>query len=99
MSKLYDGSPGMLLVQTEDAKLAVKYEEGTGDNLLEEDIREGYVDYMNWESFLITCGEDDCLEDMPVIEPLDGGMALLKRYARDMTEQEIADAVMREATA
>ena len=32
-------------------KLLLKVQEGTGDNLLHEDIQRGYVDYVLWSTF------------------------------------------------
>lgn len=53
--------------------------EGTGDNLLQEDIEEGYVDYIYYEVF-------DLAYDFPEV---DGGMVLTTEYVADMDELEI----------
>lgn len=47
--------------------------EGTGDNLLKEDIDRGFVDYLNYEQYELS-------EDM---ENFDGGMILSKELLRD----------------
>lgn len=51
--------------------------EGTGDNLLPEDMREGYVDYVNIDRYVFT-GDIDS----PFVE-VDGGMMLLKKPYQD----------------
>ena len=71
-------------------------QEGTGDNLLDEDIEEGFTDYIYYDVFdgKITyrmidaygSGDDaDTLDDMET----DGGMALLYNPYRDLTVQQI----------
>ena len=47
--------------------------EGTGDNLLFEDIEEGYVDYINYEIYMF--GNGICEDD--------GGMIMLRELFRD----------------
>lgn len=47
--------------------------EGTGDNLLSEDIEEGYVDYINYEIYMLDNG----------ICENDGGMIMLTELFRD----------------
>lgn len=61
-----------------DGKI-VHITEGTGDNLLQEDIEEGYVDYIYYEVF-------DLDYDFPEV---DGGMVLTTEYVVDMDELEI----------
>ena len=56
--------------------------EGTGDNLLQEDIEEGYIDYIYYEIFDNLNNVKEGVED-------DGGMVLLKTYYQDMTLDEI----------
>lgn len=58
--------------------------EGTGDNLLSEDIEEGYVDYINYEIYMLDNG----------IEEDDGGMIMLRelfRYKYSCTADCIPD--------
>lgn len=59
--------------------------EGTGDNLLQEDIDEGYVDYINYDMF-------DTLQDV-YDQCGDGGMVLLTKLYTDMSVEEILQAV------
>ena len=40
-----------LLAWLKDEKVFLKVQAGTGDNLLEEDIREGFTDYCLWSTF------------------------------------------------
>lgn len=56
------------------AKEVVIIREGIGDNLLEEDIEEGYIDYVTYDTYKFIDGE---------IEEYDGGMVLLKEHVRE----------------
>ena len=71
-------------------------QEGTGDNLLDEDIEEGFTDYIYYDIFdgeitypmidAYESGDDqDALEDMES----DGGMVLLYNAYIDLTVQQI----------
>lgn len=71
-------------------------QEGTGDNLLDEDIEEGFTDYIYYDIFdgeitypmidAYESGDDQCaLEDMES----DGGMVLLYNAYIDLTVQQI----------
>ena len=60
--------------------------EGTGDNLFQEDINDGYVDYLNFEFY-------NHLTDVRDDDYIDGGMILLKTLYQDMTPEEIIDQV------
>lgn len=53
--------------------------EGTGDNLLHEDIEQGYVDYINIETYTY--------QDRELIES-DGGMKLMTRMFDDVYEDD-----------
>ena len=57
----------------------IKISEGTGDNLLREDIEEGYVDYMMIDGY--SYDGSDLVEDYDII---DGGQAMLTEYYQDM---------------
>ena len=57
------------------AKAFLKVQAGTGDNLLEEDIREGFTDYCLWSTFRPECIDIDGELDM---ECLDSGMVLFR---------------------
>lgn len=54
-------------------KQIVSVAEGSGDNLMDEDIERGYVDYIYYDQFAKEC----CL---PVV---DGGMVMLTELFRD----------------
>lgn len=71
-------------------------QEGTGDNLLEEDVEEGFTDYIYYDAFdgkityrmidAYESGDDQCaLEDMES----DGGMVLLYNPYINLTVQQI----------
>lgn len=55
--------------------------EGTGDNLLDEDIAEGLKDYMMTSIYKVD-GEDVELED--------GGQMMTSEYIKDLEAEEIA---------
>lgn len=63
-----------------DAGLIICANEGTGDNLLPEDVEEGYVDYVNYTTYEI---DDDGITEA------DGGMVLLKEYVRDRYKEDM----------
>jgi len=56
--------------------------EGTGDNLLSEDIKEGYKDY--WLSSIYEQDGED-------IKLIDSGQVLTSKYIADMPEEEWLD--------
>ena len=60
-------------------------EEGTGDNLLPEDLKEGYVDYINYS---LIRRKDMC--------EADGGMILLKKLYRDIYPPERTEALIQD---
>ena len=60
--------------------------EGTGDNLQEEDIDDGYVDYIYYDYYA-------SLLDLKEDSAYDGGMILLKKLYKDMTIAEIISKV------
>ena len=66
---------GAILAWVKSAKAFLKVQAGTGDNLLEEDIREGFTDYCLWSTFRPECIDTDGELDM---ECLDSGMVLFK---------------------
>jgi hypothetical protein len=51
----------------------IKISEGTGDNLLDEDIEAGYVDYIYYDTYVV---DSDIREH-------DGGMVMLKELFRE----------------
>ena len=65
-------------------KQIIRIAEGTGDNLLPEDIEEGYVDYIYYEQYELS-------QDFPEV---DGGQVLLEEMFRDKfscTEEAVED--------
>ncbi len=64
---------GDLFLYVPEARQIIRVAEGTGDNLLEEDIDAGYVDYIYYDQYLLDA-------DMPDIG---GGVVLLKEMLRD----------------
>lgn len=61
----------------------IKMSEGTGDNLWQEDIDEGFVDYIMYDTYEVGVEdwEFEFKED-------DGGMILLEKLCADMTMEE-----------
>ena len=72
-----------------DNETAIFIREGTGDNLDAEDIAEGYVDYIYYDTFDVCDGRDFArrAEDG---DTSDGGMILLTREYQEHTTLEIA---------
>lgn len=66
---------GAILAWIKSKKAFLKIQAGTGDNLLKEDIREGYVDYCLWSTFRPECIDIDSELEM---ECLDSGMVMFR---------------------
>ena len=64
-----------ILAWIKSKKTFLKVQSGTGDNLLKEDIREGYVDYCLWSTFRPDCIDIDDELDMIC---LNSGMVLFR---------------------
>ena len=75
--RAYEAYSIYLIVLTKDVCNYVLLEEGTGDNLNDDDIKDGYVDYVNY-SF-------GHFEENTFID-VDGGMLLRKTLIRDSNE-------------
>lgn len=60
--------------------IIIEFDEGTGDNLLREDIEAGYVDYVNYTVYDIS--------DLDNVEEVDGGMILLEKLFKDAYTSE-----------
>ena len=67
-----------------DDSLIVYIHEGTGDNLWDEDIKMGYVDYIMYDTWQVDHG----------INESDGGMVLTTRLVQDMSTDECVDYVL-----
>lgn len=59
-----------------------RVQEGTGDNLSQEDVDNGYVDYIYYDVY-------KTLNDVKDEEIFDGGMYYLKKLYQNMTVEEI----------
>ena len=77
-----------VVVYIPDMDDLIVIEEGTGDNLLHEDIENGYLDYVNYDVFHCVDPEDiDMLQasDWELeTDPDDGGMFMYKEYVQDL---------------
>lgn len=71
---------GAILAWVKSAKAFLKVQAGTGDNLLEEDFREGFTDYCLWSTFRPDCIDIDGELDM---ECLDSGMVMFRENCGD----------------
>lgn len=71
------------------------FDPGTGDNLLPEDYNDGFVDYVNWQSFDL---EAETIYEPAMIE-IDGGMLLLKEPYEDTPIEQIIAGILYEAGA
>lgn len=83
---------GDILIRFPEEKLFIFASEGTGDNLLREDIEDGYVDYVNWTSYRLDLDAGE-----PLFSEKDGGMMMSKKYICDMSDLEILDSLRHEA--
>ena len=61
-----------------DKGIIIRVSEGTGDNLLEEDIEEEYTDYILYEVFDVN---DFFTQEQ--IDSCDGGMIMYEEFVRD----------------
>lgn len=74
-----------MLIITKDTEKLITIVEGTGDNLTEEDIKDGYVDYVMTSIYRVE-GEDIVLED--------GGQMLSQTPIEDLEEDELVKRVL-----
>jgi hypothetical protein len=63
-----------------DDEAIIEFDEGTGDNLLDEDIEAGYVDYVYYTVYDIS--------DLDDVREIDGGMMLLEKPFREAYTKE-----------
>lgn len=75
----------MLIYVGEPHYQIIVAEEGTGDNLLPEDIKEGYVDY-----FMTTTYK----QEGDALEFIDSGQMLCDKLIKDMETEEMIDLLM-----
>lgn len=74
-----------MLIITKDTEKLITIVEGTGDNLLKEDIDDGFVDYVMTSIYKVD-GEDIVLED--------SGQMLSKTLVADLEEDELVSRVL-----
>lgn len=74
-----------MLIITKDTEKLITIVEGTGDNLTEEDIKDGYTDYVMTSIYRVE-GEDIVLED--------GGQMLSQTSIADLEEDELVRRVL-----
>ena len=65
----------VILTWVKSQNVFLKIQEGIGDNLTQEDVNNGYVDYILWSIFQIDDLDSDDSLDMSLI---DGGMLMFK---------------------
>ncbi|MBP3899086.1 MAG: hypothetical protein J6D57_14795 [Mogibacterium sp.] len=91
MANILSSSEALLLFPKEG--LFIHAQEGSGDNLLREDIAEGYVDYIDWTSYRALWSYADGFE----IDEADGGMAMFKEPVTQLPDEELLAALKYEA--
>ena len=74
-----------MLIITKDTEKIITIVEGTGDNLTDEDIKDGYTDYVMTSIYRVE-GEDIVLED--------GGQMLSQTPISDLEEDELVKRVL-----
>ena len=74
-----------MLIITKDTEKLITIVEGTGDNLLKEDIADGYTDYVMTSMYHVD-GEDIVLED--------SGQMLSKTLVAELEEDELVRRVL-----
>ena len=74
-----------MLIITKDTEKLITIVEGSGDNLSEEDIKDGYTDYVMTSIYKVD-GEDITLED--------AGQMLSKTPIEDLEEDELVSRVL-----
>jgi len=74
-----------MLIITKDTEKLITIVEGTGDNLTDEDIKDGYTDYVMTSIYRIE-GEDIVLED--------SGQMLSQTLIADLEEDELVKRVL-----
>ena len=96
-ARIYEGQQLFIYVPASGNEKLVVIEEGTGDNLLKEDISSGYIDYVNYSIGRISLSAPDIEEPAFNFEFEDGGMVMFREYAQNMTVGKIVCAVLEDA--
>jgi len=89
MANFLSGGDVMLIFP--DNGLLLRVQEGSGDNLLNEDRADGLIDYIDWTSYKLSCELD------PELQEYDGGMAMFRNYVSDLPDEQIISALRYEA--
>ena len=74
-----------MIIFIRDINILITAVEGTGDNLLKEDIAEGLKDYMMTSVYKVD-GED--------VELIDGGQMMTSEYIKDLELEEVAQRLL-----
>lgn len=74
-----------MLIITKDTEKLITIVEGSGDNLTDEDIKDGYIDYVMTSIYRVD-GEDIELED--------GGQMLSQTPINELEEDELVSRVL-----
>ena len=74
-----------MLIITKDTEKLITIVEGTGDNLTDEDIKDGYIDYVMTSVYRVE-GEEITLED--------GGQMLSQTPIKDLEEEDLVNRVL-----
>ena len=74
-----------MLIITKDTEKLITIVDGTGDNLTDEDIKDGYIDYVMTSVYRVE-GEEIVLED--------GGQMLSKTPIKDLEEEDLVNRVL-----
>lgn len=74
-----------MLIATKDTEKLISIVKGTGDNLLPEDEKDGFIDYVMTSIYHLD-GEDIVLDD--------SGQLLLSEYVEDLEEEELVKRVL-----
>ncbi len=74
-----------MLIITKDTEKLITIVEGAGDNLTDEDIKDGYIDYVMTSIYGVD-GEEITLED--------GGQMLSNMPIKDIEEEELVRRVL-----
>lgn len=84
-------STGDALLLFPETGLLLYVQEGSGDNLLSEDLSAGYVDYLDWTSYKVSAGCD------PELLEHDGGMAMFKTSISSLPDDALIKTLKYEA--
>lgn len=77
-----------IAILNEDTTTYITIQEGSGDNLTQDDVDDGYIDYINYTKYSINDG---------VISEVDGGMVLLTTYYTELSLENIIEIALDEA--